>query len=174
MNCNSCHKNPCCCEKIISVRGKKGPKGDKGIAGPQGVPGQNGLTNVFILSDLDNYVYIPDDIPVFEYTDTITITESGNYFITYEGCVSYVVNQSQIDYALFKNSAIVLNSDRTSREFWPVGPGELKPIVTVALNSGILALNAGDVIQIGFISESTFTLLKRSLTLIQVNNLTIL
>lgn len=174
MNCNNCHKNPCCCEKLISVRGKKGPKGDKGVVGPQGIPGQDGLTNVYILSNPDNYSYIPDEPPVYEYTDSFTITSPGNYLILFEGCLVYDTTETLIEYAIFKNTVMVNNSDRSSREVWTGDSMILTPVVTVCTNSGILYLNNGDVIQVGFKSDNNFIVSKRSLTLIQVNNLTIL
>lgn len=174
MNCNNCHKNPCCCEKLISVRGKRGPKGDKGIVGPQGIPGQDGLTNVYIFTNPDNYSYIPEEPPVYEYTDSFTVVESGNYLILFEGCVAYDETETLIEYALFKNSVMITDSDRKSREVWVGGSEILTPIVTVCINSGVLSLSAGDIIQVGFKSDNNFVASKRSLTLIQVNNLTVL
>lgn len=173
MNCNNCHKNPCCCEKLISIRGKRGPKGDKGVVGPQGITGKDGVTNVFIFTNPDNYSYTPDEPPVYEYTDSFTVTDNGNYLILFEGCIVYDLTQKLIEYALFKNSVMITDSDRKSREVW-VGESEiLTPIVTVSTNSGILSLVAGDIIQVGFKSDNFFVASKRSLTLIQVNNLTI-
>lgn len=182
MSCNSCHKNPCCCEKLISVRGKKGAKGDKGIAGPQGNPGQDAITKAFIFTNPDTYTYPALETPLYQITDTFTVTEAGNYLILFEGSIQYndialqEIDNFSVEYALFKNTVIVTNSERESREIWTTYEGAT-PIVCATLNSGILSLSVGDVIDVQFktnISGVTFNLLKRSLTLIKINNLTIL
>ena len=48
MGCNTCHQKVCCCEKRISLKGKKGHPGPKGIS----TPGQSGIDGTSC------YVYI--------------------------------------------------------------------------------------------------------------------
>lgn len=172
MSCNTCHKNPCCCEKLISVRGLKGPKGDKGLTGPQGPQGEDGETNVFVRSNTEPYNYVVDEVPVVGFSDTVTITQAGNYLILFEGAVLYFMTDTNIDYSLYKNSVSITNSERSSRESWTSDYSA--PIVTIATNSGVLSLAVGDTIKVGFLADKSFQLKGRSISLIQVNNLTIL
>lgn len=44
--CNKCGKTKCCCERVISQRGLRGPAGKDGQRGPIGPAGANGTSTV--------------------------------------------------------------------------------------------------------------------------------
>jgi hypothetical protein len=126
----------------------------------------------FIYSNREPFEYIPLPVPGVIYSDTVTITDAGKYLILFEGNVLYGVSGSTITYQLYKNNVAITNSDRKSKQSWNI---ELdNSIVTLATNAGVLSLSVGDTIKIGFISTANFQLQGRSITLIQLNNLTIL
>lgn len=47
MSCSKCHKDKCCCVKIISKTGKRGPRGLTGKPGPPGPSGASGGRVIF-------------------------------------------------------------------------------------------------------------------------------
>jgi hypothetical protein len=71
MGCNICHQKVCCCEKRISVKGKKGDPGQKGVGqqGIPGIPGVPGDSTYMYIGYADNVVAgSPDVVTGFSLT----------------------------------------------------------------------------------------------------------
>lgn len=79
--CQKCGKSKCCCPKVISKQGLKGPKGDKGPVGPRGPMGP-GIAQFIVIEAA------PED--VISNFDSSPVTEAGDYVVALEANVEQV------------------------------------------------------------------------------------
>lgn len=121
--CDICHKTVCCCEKKISVTGKRGENGQRGPAGPQGPPGPAGgvlfvdykesAGSINISQDLGNLntqipfptanIVIPSDglYEIFTNIGYLDITIATARLLSANAICSVTVNGTSVSDSLF-------------------------------------------------------------------------
>lgn len=168
MSCTTCYSHICTCNNEVFCDGLKGDRGDRGDRGPDGENGIDGISSTFIDTEIDQVQRFPS-IPYYTVM-SYTVTEPGDYLMMYECDVNVMIVGTTLNYRAAKNGIAITNSERVSSPYLSVG----NKIKKNKLHVGISSLIEGDVITIEYNNNKRYYTNSRSLTMLKVNQLTIL